>query len=136
MHKNIIMFDMDGTLLDLAYDDFIWNEQLPIRYAELHACSLERSKEILYDFYQAHSHTLEWYSSRFWTAKVGVDMLAMQLEYKDQVTLRPQAIELLEYLKNNVFLTVVCLHTYPHTVTCPQTYESFVRVRSVVHTQT
>ncbi|ENV68536.1 hypothetical protein F947_02691 [Acinetobacter towneri DSM 14962 = CIP 107472] len=50
MHKNIIMFDMDGTLLDLAYDDFIWNEQLPIRYAELHACSLERSKEILYDF--------------------------------------------------------------------------------------
>ena len=101
MHKNIIMFDMDGTLLDLAYDDFIWNEQLPIRYAELHACSLERSKEILYDFYQAHSHTLEWYSSRFWTAKVGVDMLAMQLEYKDQVTLRPQAIELLEYLKNN-----------------------------------
>ncbi len=59
-----------------------------IRYAELHACSLERSKEILYDFYQAHNHTLEWYSSRFWTAKVGVDMLAMQLEYKDQVTLR------------------------------------------------
>ena len=57
MHKNIIMFDMDGTLLDLAYDDFIWNEQLPSRYAELHACSLERSKEILYDFYQAHSHT-------------------------------------------------------------------------------
>ena len=105
MHKNIIMFDMDGTLLDLAYDDFIWNEQLPIRYAELHACSLERSKEILYDFYQAHSHTLEWYSSRFWTAKVGVDMLAMQLEYKDQVTLRPQAIELLEYLKNNGYHT-------------------------------
>lgn len=101
MHKNIIMFDMDGTLLDLAFDDFIWNEQLPIRYAELHACSLERSKEILYDFYQAHRHTLEWYSSRFWTAKVGVDMLAMQLEYKDQVTLRPHAIELLEYLKNN-----------------------------------
>ena len=27
MHKNIIMFDMDGTLLDLAYDDFIWHEQ-------------------------------------------------------------------------------------------------------------
>lgn len=98
MHKNIIMFDMDGTLLDLAYDDFIWNEQLPIRYAELHACSLERSKEILYDFYQAHSHTLEWYSHVFGRLK-WVDMLAMQLEYKDQVTLRPQAIELLEYLK-------------------------------------
>lgn len=45
MHKNIIMFDMDGTLLDLAYDDFIWNEQLPIRYAELHACSLSAAKK-------------------------------------------------------------------------------------------
>ena len=101
MQNNIIMFDMDGTLLDLAYDDFIWNEQLPIRYAEAHACTLKQSKAVLYDFMKTHSHSLNWYSSRFWTAKVGVDVLAMQLEYQNKVTLRPHARELLEYLRNN-----------------------------------
>ena len=79
MQKPTIIFDMDGTLLDLAYDDFIWNELLPIRYAETHGCSLKQSRETLYAFYQQHNHTLNWYSSRFWTAKVEVDVLAMQI---------------------------------------------------------
>ncbi|EMU04337.1 haloacid dehalogenase, partial [Acinetobacter baumannii] len=24
--NKVVLFDMDGTLLDLAFDDFIWNE--------------------------------------------------------------------------------------------------------------
>ena len=99
--KPPVIFDMDGTLLDLAYDDFIWNELLPVRYAETHGCSLEQSRETLYAFYQQHNHTLNWYSSRFWTAKVEVDVLAMQIEHKDKVSLRPYCLELLDYLKNN-----------------------------------
>ncbi|ATO20738.1 haloacid dehalogenase [Acinetobacter sp. LoGeW2-3] len=99
--KPPIIFDMDGTLLDLAYDDFIWNDLLPVRYAETHGCSLEQSRTTLYSFYQEHNHTLNWYSSRFWTSKVEVDVLAMQIEHKSKVALRPQALELLDYLKAN-----------------------------------
>ena len=92
---------MDGTLLDLAYDDFIWNHQLPIRYAEQHQCSLEQSTQALFQFYQTHNHTLNWYSTRFWTAKVGVDTLALQQEFKHKVSLREGCLELLDYLKSN-----------------------------------
>ena len=92
---------MDGTLLDLAYDDFIWNELLPIRYAEQHNCTLEQSKETLFSFYQQHNHTLKWYSSRFWTSQVDVDVLALQIEYKHKVAKRQGCIELLSYLKEN-----------------------------------
>jgi 5'-nucleotidase len=100
MNKPTIIFDMDGTLLDLAYDDFIWNDLLPIRYAQLHDCDLEQSRAKLYAFYQEHNHTLNWYSSRFWTSKVDVDVLAMQIEHKDKVAFRPHCLELLNDLKH------------------------------------
>lgn len=99
MNKPTIIFDMDGTLLDLAYDDFIWNELLPQRYAQTHACSLAKSTQILTEFYQQHNHTLNWYSSKFWTAKIGVDVLAMQIEHQHRVAYRLGCLELLGYLK-------------------------------------
>ena len=92
---------MDGTLLDLAYDDFIWNHQLPIRYAATHGCTLEQSTQALFQFYQEHNHTLNWYSTRFWSSKVGVDTLALQHEFKHKVALRSGCIALLDYLKAN-----------------------------------
>lgn len=35
-----VLLDMDGTLLDLYYDEHFWLQHLPQRYAELHGVSL------------------------------------------------------------------------------------------------
>ena len=99
MHKPIIMFDMDGTLLDLAFDDLIWNTRLPECHAETHQSTLEESKVILYTFYQQHNHTLCWYSSKYWSEKVGVDVLQLQYDHQDKIAPRPGCFELLEQLK-------------------------------------
>lgn len=93
------MFDMDGTLLDLAYDDLIWNHKLPERHAAMNACTLEQSHATLHDFYENHKHTLSWYSSSFWTSKVGVNTLALQYDYKKNIQPRSGCFELLEILK-------------------------------------
>jgi len=97
--SKIIMFDMDGTLLDLAFDDFIWNECLPERHAKTHQLPLSESKEKLYQFYQSHRHTLVWYSSTYWTKTVGVDVLKLQQEFQSKIQARSGCIELLQQLK-------------------------------------
>ena len=98
LNKPIIMFDMDGTLLDLAFDDLIWNHKLPERHAQAHQCTLAQSHDTLYAFYQEHKHTLSWYSSRYWTAKVGVDVVQLQYDFKNKIGPRTGCFELLKAL--------------------------------------
>lgn len=102
--SKIIMFDMDGTLLDLAFDDFIWNECLPERHAKIHQLPLSESKEKLYQFYQLHRHTLVWYSSTYWTKTVGVDVLKLQQEFQSKIQARSGCIELLQQLKEQGYM--------------------------------
>lgn len=60
--KQIYMFDMDGTLLDLAYDDLIWNIKVPQHYAETYAASMSDINLLMRD-YEQYKHTLAWYST-------------------------------------------------------------------------
>jgi len=101
MNETIIMFDMDGTLLDLAFDQFIWNEHLPQHYAHQHQCSLADSQEKLFQFYQKHQHTLQWYSSKFWSEIVGSDVLQLQHQFRHKIQARSGCHELLRALKQH-----------------------------------
>ena len=43
---NSVFLDMDGTLLDLHFDNHFWREHVPLRYAEQNNISLERSQVV------------------------------------------------------------------------------------------
>ncbi len=72
---------------------------MPERHAQVHQCSLEQSQQTLFQFYQQHKHTLSWYSSAYWTAKVGVDVLQLQYEHREKIAARAGCHQLLERLK-------------------------------------
>ncbi|MHA3061034.1 HAD-IA family hydrolase [Acinetobacter sp. ANC 4636] len=101
MTETVFMFDMDGTLLDLAFDQFIWNEHLPQHYATQHQCSLEESQTQLYEFYEQHQHTLNWYSSKFWSEVVGSDVMQLQHQFRHKIQPRSGCHDLLKALKQH-----------------------------------
>ncbi len=56
-----LFLDMDGTLLDLHFDNYFWLEHVPKRYAEANGIPLEAAKEKLHGGYRDILGTLDWY---------------------------------------------------------------------------
>ena len=46
-----VLFDMDGTLLDLHYDNYFWNCHLPQHYAALHQLPVAEAVDLLLEKY-------------------------------------------------------------------------------------
>lgn len=94
-----VMFDMDGTLLDLAFDDFIWNQHIPQAYADIHNKPIDEAHEYLQQLYQQHRHTLNWYSTEFWTQKLGLNILEIHNTFEHKIQPRTGCFDLLNNLK-------------------------------------
>jgi len=94
-----VLLDMDGTLLDLHFDDHFWREHLPRRYAERHGMSIGHAKSRLQSHYDATSGTLEWYCLDYWRRTLDMDIVRLKEEVRHLIAFRPETIEFLSVLR-------------------------------------
>lgn len=73
-----VLLDMDGTVLDLAYDNRFWQHELPLRYAEHHGISAGMALERLGAAFAATHGTLDWYCLDYWSRFTGLDIAAIK----------------------------------------------------------
>lgn len=93
------LLDMDGTLLDLHYDNHFWLTHVPIRYAEKHGMSLDASLGELLPRYQAMAGTMQWYCVDYWTAELGLDIARLKEEVRHLIAVHPHVTEFLESVR-------------------------------------
>jgi len=96
-----VLLDMDGTLLDLEYDNLLWTEHLPVRYSERHALPLEEARDRLFGKMREHHGRLEFYCLDFWTRFTGLDVVDLHHhgELTARIRYRPNAERLLGWLR-------------------------------------
>jgi putative hydrolase of the HAD superfamily len=94
-----VLLDMDGTLLDLAFDTFFWRELVPQRYARLHGMTVTAARELLAPRFDAIVGTLEWYCLDHWTRALGMDLKALKREHSGHIRFLPGAEEFLGRLR-------------------------------------
>ncbi len=94
-----ILLDMDGTLLDLAFDNYFWLELIPRAYAEKHILSKEQANGFLKNLYQEHYGTLEWYCTDFWSKKLELDIIGLKRQVSEKVEYRTGTLEFLHNAK-------------------------------------
>lgn len=94
-----VLLDMDGTLLDLHFDNYFWLEYVPLKYAEKHSISLEQSKLELEPRFEQTYGKLEWYCLDYWGKELDLDIIALKKEIAHLISFRPAADEFLHNLK-------------------------------------
>ena len=93
-----VLLDMDGTLLDLHFDNYFWLEHLPRRYAEIHDRQQEEARHHLVQRFRAEQGTLQWYCVDYWTRELGLDVRALKEEVRHLIGVRPHVEKFLEQL--------------------------------------
>ncbi len=106
-----ILLDMDGTLLDLHFDNFFWQRHLVQRYAELKSVPLSRAEALLFDKFTATRGSLNWYCLDFWSEELDVDIVALKQEVEHLIAILPFAEEFLKAAQGKKRL---CLVTNAH----------------------
>lgn len=94
-----VLLDMDGTLLDLAFDNFFWLELVPSEYARLRGLDEARAREDIKERYDRVVGSLPWYCVDHWTRELGVDIRELKWRHKHLVRYLPMATEFLDAVR-------------------------------------
>ena len=94
-----ILLDMDGTLLDLYFDNYFWREHVPQRFAELHSTTVEDAKRTLFPIFRSKEGTIDWYCVDYWTHTLGLDIAMLKQEVEHLIAVHPFVIDFLDQLK-------------------------------------
>lgn len=107
-----VFLDMDGTLLDLHFDNHFWLDYVPQRYAEAQNISLDVAREELMSRYKNVEGTLEWYCIDHWSRELGLDIALLKAEVDHLIAVHPYVVEFLQALReqNKVILLVTNAH--------------------------
>jgi putative hydrolase of the HAD superfamily len=94
-----VLLDLDGTLLDLGFDNYFWREVVPSAYAESRSLTLEEARAELRPRFHAREGTLAWYSIEHWSRELGLDVIAMKRTVAKRVAWLPGAQEFLRSVR-------------------------------------
>ncbi len=94
-----VLFDMDGTLLDLHFDNHFWLEHVPKRYAEISGMTEAAAKTKLKAQYDDIGGTLQWYCVDHWSQALGLDIALLKEEVSHLIAIHPHVLEFLEQLQ-------------------------------------
>jgi putative hydrolase of the HAD superfamily len=118
-----LLLDMDGTLLDLAFDNFFWHELVPGEYARSRGLAAAKAEAFVRARYAAVIGTLPWYCIDHWTAELGLDLEGLKHAHRHRIRYLPGAERFLELAQasGKRLILVTNAHRVTLAIKCEQT---------------
>lgn len=96
-----VLLDMDGTLLDLNFDNHFWQEFVPLNFARQNDLSLEQAKKQLEPQFKQMEGRLEWYCLDYWSEVLQLDIIGLKAEIAGLISVLPHVLEFLEKIRQS-----------------------------------
>jgi HAD superfamily hydrolase (TIGR01509 family) len=115
-HIDTVLVDLDGTLLDLGFDNDFWLDFIPEAYAAAQSLSLEEAKATLAPRFRACEGTLSWYCIDYWSRELGLDVAALKRTQANRVAWLPGAEDFLRRVRALGKRLVVLTNSHPQVL--------------------
>jgi putative hydrolase of the HAD superfamily len=94
-----VLLDMDGTLLDLHYDNAFWFDHLPRTWGARRGLDVHAARDVIHQQAERRRGTLDFYCMAYWSELLDLDVAALNAELAHLIGLRPQVPEFLDWLR-------------------------------------
>lgn len=111
-----LLLDMDGTLLDLAFDSHFWQEWVPEALSLQRNISLQDAHKLISREYHQVQQSLDWYCLDYWSQRLGLDIYAMIEEQGPRAKLRDDTLPFLKALRANGKRCILLTNAHPHNL--------------------
>ncbi len=111
-----VLLDLDGTLLDLAFDNHFWQTRVPEAWGRTRALSLSQARGELQPRFRAREGTLDWYCIDFWSRELELDIAALKRSHAHQIRWLPGAREFLHRVRALGKRLVLVTNAHPTTL--------------------
>ena len=111
-----VLLDMDGTLLDLRFDNWFWLSFIPMHYAAAQGISEQEARRRLEPKFKNVAHTMQWYCIDYWTRELKLEIAALKRTVTERVGYLPGAEAFLERLRASGKRVVLVTNSHPETL--------------------
>jgi putative hydrolase of the HAD superfamily len=98
-HIDTVLLDLDGTLLDLGFDNGFWLDYIPAVYAAARSMTVEEARAELTPRFRACEGTMSWYCIDYWSRELGLDVEALKRTQAGRIAWLPGAQSFLQRLR-------------------------------------
>jgi putative hydrolase of the HAD superfamily len=114
--SDTLMLDMDGTLLDLAFDNYMWLELIPAEYARKFDLTEEHARQHLYATFRRLEGQLSWYCLDHWSEALDMDIAALHREQNGRIGFLPGAKQFLERVAAHDVRVLMVTNSHRHVL--------------------
>jgi 5'-nucleotidase len=94
-----VLLDMDGTLLDLHFDNYFWLHYVPECYAKKNNIHFDTAYEELMSRYKKVEGTIDWYCVDYWSEQLDIDIPLLKEQISHLIQVHPHVLDFLQRVK-------------------------------------